>query len=101
MVRPDGWRTAVLAGRVEPEDHASMPRIFLHPGTVVSQTDHDVHYVSSGRLASLYGVRLQDCIIITGHQSETLGYRAQAGDVHLHPRSDGNYHRLAQMEDVE
>jgi hypothetical protein len=63
-----------------------MKKYVLHPGTVVSQCDGDIHYVDSVRLADLYGVRLYECVT-WDHRTMTR----QDGQIHLYPRDDGDY----------
>ena len=33
----------------------------LHPGSIVSPTDGDVHYIDGHKLARLYGVNIKEC----------------------------------------
>lgn len=67
-------------------------RVFLHPGPVLSKEDRDRHFISAGRLAELYGLRLQDCIVVDWDRpNKILGHRKQESDVHLYPRRDGIY----------
>ncbi len=61
-------------------------RYILHPGYVTSNTDGDRHFIGRQRLASMYGVDIRECVF-----GDMIGYREQAGDLHLHPRYDGNY----------
>ncbi len=61
-------------------------RYILHPGVVTSTNDGDRHPVSAVQLATLYGVKLEDCLIFALRM-----YREQEGDIHLFPRTDGNY----------
>ena len=65
------------------------PRYVLHPGYVRSATDGQDHFIGGVQLAALYGVNILDLYgVVFGHRP---GYREQPGDVHLHPRYDGNY----------
>ena len=69
-----------------------MTRYILHPGYVTSKNDGERHYISGLRLMQLYGVNRRDCTIIEGDGFRSLSkYRGQPGDVHLHPRRDGDY----------
>lgn len=61
-------------------------RYVLHPGYVTSQHDGDSHFIGGPRLARLYGVDIRQCVF-----GDVPEYREQAGDVHLHPRYDGDY----------
>lgn len=61
-------------------------RYVLHPGYVTSRNDGDTHFIGGPRLARLYGVDIQDCVF-----GDVPSYREEDGDIHLRPRSDGNY----------
>lgn len=64
-------------------------RYVLHPGYVTSATDGQEHFIGGPRLAALYGVDIRDrWSVVFGDEPS---YREQPGDVHLHPRYDGNY----------
>lgn len=63
-----------------------MPRYVLHPGWIYSKNDRQRQFISGSRLASLYKVSLRDCVY--GHRYE---YKELPGDVHLHPRLNGDY----------
>ncbi len=64
-----------------------MIKYVLHPGTVVSKVDGDLHFITAAQLAQLYGVRFDECIA-----RETFEAReCPAGLIHLYPRFDGNY----------
>lgn len=64
----------------------------LHPGRVTSRNDGQRHYISALRLAELYGVNLRDCVVCDALSDPSWrAYREQAGDIHLHPRADGDY----------
>lgn len=54
----------------------------LHPGTVVSKTDGDWHFISAKKLATLYRVHISECVIAR-HPVPDL--------INLYPRHDGNY----------
>jgi hypothetical protein len=61
-------------------------RYVLHPGYVRSISDGQEHFVGGQRLARLYGVPLRDCVFC-----DEPDYRELPGDIHLRPRSDGDY----------
>jgi hypothetical protein len=61
-----------------------MIRYVLCPGYIRSKTDGDLHYISAGRLAQLYGVRISECIINT----QT---KLPDGLIYLQPRYHGDY----------
>lgn len=75
-------------------------KYLLCPGKVRSHTDSDVHFIGALQLASLYGVRMVECLILPDFDKEDFpGQRAQlyersgpSGDlIKLTPRYDGNY----------
>lgn len=41
-----------------------MKRFALHPGNMISVNDGDEHHVSAPQLAQLYGVSMQECVIV-------------------------------------
>lgn len=61
----------------------------LHPGTIRSATDGDIHWINATRLAGLYGVPLSKCTI--AGRPDSRGYQERCGDIHLYPREDGDY----------
>lgn len=69
-----------------------MKRFVLCPGYVRSITDGDLHYISSGQLARLYGVNLRDCFVDDGKRP---GYNGREF-VHLFPRTGGKYEKYHQ-----
>lgn len=73
-------------------------RYLLCPGLVRSRTDGDSHHIGSALLATLYRVRISDCIVMPAQRPENhsariaLLSRVERGElVALHPRSDGDY----------
>lgn len=77
-----------VAGQVERSVRPGV-RYVLHPGYVTSAADGQMHFVGGQRLAALYGVDIRDrWSVVYGDEP---GYRELPGDVHLHPRHDGNY----------
>lgn len=68
------------------------PRYILHPGHVRSRADGDRHYVGVEALLRLYAVpRDARWVVADDYGRLPLGMYASVCDVHLHPRSDGNY----------
>lgn len=63
------------------------PRYILHPCFVRSRADGDRHYVGVEALLRLYSVPRDAIVVVAGD----LGFRDAPGDVHLYPRSSGNY----------
>ena len=79
---------AAVAGQLE---RGVRPRVryVLHPGYVTSANDGQEHFIGGPRLAALYGVNIRgrEAVVF----GDMPGYRELPGDVHLHPRHDGNY----------
>ena len=73
-----------------PPDGPQLPRVryVLHPGYVISANDGQEHFISGPRLAALYGLNIGDRKVVVFGDMPT--YRELPGDVHLHPRYDGN-----------
>jgi len=61
-------------------------RFVLYPGYVISRVDGDRHFINGSRLAALYGVDVRDCVY-----GDNPGYRPREHDIHLYPRSKGDY----------
>ena len=66
------------------------PRVFLHPLTIKSKNDGDYHYISSMRLAELYGIELSRCYVIM-HDVDLKILGKENEDIHLYPSYSGNY----------
>lgn len=66
-------------------------RYVLHPGFVISQSDGDEHFISADALRRLYRVPPDARIEVIREGDPSHWFRPQPGDVHLHPRYDGNY----------
>lgn len=67
-----------------------------HGGYVKSQSDGQIHYVSAKRVAQLYKLPYQKCLLLD--ERTTIRFARSAGKtsalrnaVHLYPRQDGNY----------
>lgn len=66
--------------------------VFLHPGHVTSRNDGDVHYIDSGQLARLYGVKRRDCVVVyQNRRVKGINNEAWRAGIHLYPKADGNY----------
>ncbi len=72
--------------RLRPLLDGDMMRYVLHPGFVYSKSDGDRHYINGPTLASLYGLDFKQCVM-----GNSPRYHPLPGDVHLHPRRDGQY----------
>lgn len=60
----------------------------LFPGSVVSETDGQLHHITAPQLARLYGVDYKKCKVVCPN---TRGYRKQKDDVELRPSFNGDY----------
>jgi len=72
-----------------------MKKYILCPGWVSSKRDGDLHFIGAFKLAKLYGVLLDECVIKVDEES----FRGLSQDVLdalivLKPRYDGNYEIL-------
>jgi hypothetical protein len=63
-------------------------RYVLCPGYVTSANDGQEHFISSPKLARLYGVDLRSPNVVVDLDH---GFRHRPGDICLGPRLDGNY----------
>lgn len=75
-------------------------RYLLCPGQVKSRTDGDWHHIGARDLARLYGVRLDECLMLPDPGRERFSCerlrllkRCESGGdlVQLRPRGDGDY----------
>lgn len=69
-------------------------RIILRPTTVRSRTDGQVHHVSAGDLAHLYGVPLERCKVVHDEYVAEAGWEPAPDDLVLHVRYDGKYYTI-------
>lgn len=73
-------------------------RYVLHPGYVTSASDGQQHFIGGPRLALLYGLEIRDRLrVVFGDRA---GYLELPGDVHLHPRNDGDYNLKREIQVV-
>lgn len=63
-------------------------RYVLHPGFVRSKNDGQRHYIGAQDLARLYKVPVGAILVVVRPNN---GFQAQKGDIHLHPKADGDY----------
>lgn len=72
-------------------------RYLLCPGPVISRVDRDWHYIGARQLAALYGVRMDECLILPEYFVNPVEWgRLQAGVergelIELRPNGKGNY----------
>lgn len=67
-----------------------MIRFVLVPGEIESQTDGQVHRITSKQLARLYGVNPAECVVDTGREQDRGRW---LGLPRLYPRYDGQYEK--------
>lgn len=60
----------------------------LHPGTVLSRVDGQIHYVTYSQLRELYGLENEKCQRADDRKSYDF---TRTDTVHLYPRPDGHY----------
>lgn len=63
-------------------------KYMVHPGSVYSKRDNQLHYITSNQLIKLYAVDPKDCVISPPHFFDPEN---DDGYIHLFPRNDGNY----------
>jgi hypothetical protein len=83
----------------EDEDYDPPVRYILHPGSVISNLDGQLHYISANQLRNLYRVPRNGPCVIVGQSDEMFGYEQMHNDIHLHPRPDGDYNLLHPYEE--
>jgi hypothetical protein len=65
-------------------------RYVIRPGWVTSQRDGDRHWISAGKLLTLYRVPPNARVLIVDERAPE-GYRPEPDDYVCEPRFDGNY----------
>lgn len=70
-----------------------MTTYVLCPGPVVSKTDGQRRWVDSHRLAWLYSVKWEDCVVMPSNHGTGFGpiWTPPEDAVYLRPREDGYY----------
>ena len=68
-------------------DHLQV-RYVLHPGHVISANDGQEHFISGHRLIQLYGLNIRTQKVVYGYSPF---HQDLPGDIHLHPRFEGDY----------
>lgn len=68
-------------------------RYVLHPGNLINHKTGDSTRVSAPTLAKLYGVNLDECVVLNTHGKAPFKRKASdlSGFTHLYPRADGDY----------
>lgn len=71
------------------------PKYALYPGEMESKNDGQVHQITAGDLCRLYGVRLDECVIVMPRHYRMPIYRhfieRASKLIALYPRYDGDY----------
>lgn len=76
-----------------------MIRFALHPGTIVSVNDGDLHYVGEPQLADLYGVSLLECVTVDPDCPWLSRGIDQSVLLHLYPSHQGAaYWKISEAE---
>lgn len=60
----------------------------LHPGTIISKNDGDLHFISYPKLLWLYQLQPHECV--NGQSPNVVGYESD-NYIHLYPRYLGDY----------
>lgn len=72
-----------------------MKKYALYPGTVRSKSDGDQHYITADQLCRLYGVRMNECMIVMPRYYGNPMYRQfiERAEklIPLRPRYSGDY----------
>lgn len=63
----------------------------LCPDYVTSQCDGQRHFIGADRLASLYGLRLSDCLVNSEEKLAGLTQEQREKIIYLRPQYSGNY----------
>lgn len=69
-------------------------RIILHPGVVQSAADGPAHYIGAGQLLRLYHIPENWPRIVLDSPEARQAFENQDGDVHVYPKSSGEYFDL-------
>lgn len=87
----------VYRNELLPANHALavVKKYILFGGMVRSRNDAQEHYISARRLAVLYNLRVEDCILVEMEDQHKLQGVDQTKYVCLHPRFDGKYELVA------
>ncbi len=64
-------------------------KYIIHPGTIVSRLDGDIHYIGFSQLVKLYNVNPDECI--SAERLENLFGLDLDGCIHLFPETNGDY----------
>lgn len=70
-------------------------KYILVPGTIVSQYDEDQHYINAARLAHLYGVSMDECVV--WHTDSPGGPPGPSGALLLLPDAYGRYDKIRKL----
>ena len=70
-----------------------MKKYAIHPGSVISYYDGELHYIGYSRLISLYQLSPNECILWDVAKPETTSGRVWSDYIHLYPRTDSHYYK--------
>ena len=80
-----------MKNRLHPDDEALKKlKYIIRPGTMVSRTDGDVHFISAEQLIALYQVNPSECVIVD--RDDKIPKRLLHLEI-LAPRYDGKYYK--------
>ena len=88
------------------DDGGKIKKYALVPGKIISNTDGDEHFISASMLASLYGVPLDECIVIDYRQTLTGRHLAtqrakDAGLIILTPQQSAGLYNVEHQEHIQ
>ncbi|MGR8931942.1 MAG: hypothetical protein ACU836_15015 [Gammaproteobacteria bacterium] len=68
------------------------PKYVLCPGFIFSKNDGDRHYISARKLAELYHVSMNECVVKPDMDDPRYkGWRPPEDAIELNPKYNGNY----------
>ena len=63
-----------------------MRKYILHPGKIISESDGQEHEISAVQLVEIYGVSLNDCIVVDYRRPESFMGLDPSKWIHLYPQ---------------
>lgn len=87
---------ATVAPTVTEVPERPVPKYVVYPGHVISKADGDKHFIPSDYLMFLYGVKREECIVITSSMPPPLQRQAEERAtalkcIPLYPKTSGDY----------
>ena len=88
--------SATVAPAVTEAPERPAPKYVVYPGYVISKTDSDRHFIPSDYLMFLYGVKREECIVITSSMPPPVQRQAEERAaalkcIPLYPKTNGDY----------